>query len=819
MKNYHSFVQSVYQIAQNASFNGIAHLSTQDEYFLDNSIKINNHVTANFGSCSYLGLEFDERIKRGSIDATERFGTQFSSSRAYVSLGLYDQLEQYFRQIFRGNYALVTPTTTLGHIAAIPVLVKDEDAVILDHQVHSSIQNAVSMLKARGIHVDMIRHNNLDMLEQKIIDLKSKYKNIWYMADGIYSMYGDGAPVKQIHALLDKYDQFNFYVDDAHGMSCYGKNGAGYVMQQAAMHNKQVVAVSLAKAFATGGAVLIFPSLAQYQLVRSCGGPMITSGPMQPGNLGAAIASAQIHLSNELSELQSDLYENIKFTNLMLRKYGLPVVNETDSPVFFVGVSLPKIANSIIRKMVHDGYYLNLGIYPAVPLKNTGIRFTITRLHTFEQIEHMIARLAYNFEKTLLEEEFEIKKIYRAFKMDNPHEKEVMQQVSSLLAKTEIKVNTYTSITEVDKDLWNRMFEGRGSFDWDGIKLLENSFSNNRDDHNNWKFNYLIVSNQHNKPILGTFFTTVKTKDDMLSPAEISATVEDMRRIEGEDFLTSKSVMMGSPLTEGEHLYINKENGQWQTAMEEMFSFAENLQELHDADAVMYRDFSHANEELDRFLIENGFIKTDLPTNYVARNFEWNTEDEWLQTLSAKSRRHVRKNILAKKDAYLVRVIRSANQHQVNVWYDLYLQVKNSSLALNTYTLPKKLFVNLAKEPNWEIIELRLKHDPENVAAVIFNYISGRSYSAMFIGVNYAVQSEHMPYRQALYQSLLRARKLGMNQLNFGFTADLEKRRLGAKPIKTHGYMQIKDHYNTSVIANLTKTSHHTAHKVMTTVQ
>ena len=806
MKNYHSFVQSVYQIAQNASFNGIAHLSTQDEHFDNNTIKINNNVTANFGSCSYLGLEFDNRLKQGSIKATERFGTQFSSSRAYVSLGLYDQLEQLFRQMFGGNYALVTPTTTLGHLAAIPVLVKDEDAVILDHQVHSSVQNAVNMLKARGIHVDMVRHNNIDMLEQKIIELKSKYRNIWYMADGIYSMYGDGAPIDKIHGLLDKYDQFNFYVDDAHGMSCFGPHGSGYVMQQAPMHRKQVLAVSLAKAFATGGAVLVFPTLAQYQLVRSCGGPMITSGPMQPGNLGAAIESAKIHLSTEIEALQEDLRENIKFTNLMLRKYGLPVVNETDSPVFFVGVSLPKIANSIIKKMVADGYYLNLGIYPAVPLKNTGIRFTITRLHTFEQIEHMVERLAYNFEKTLLEEEFEVGKIYKAFKIDRPEEINTLQAAHSIINQCDLKVLTYTSISEIEKSTWNLLFEGRGSFDWDGLNLLEQSFTQNQEVHNNWKFDYIIILDKEEKPVLATFFTTSKGKDDMLSSSDISRTVEEMRQIEGPDFLTSLSVMMGSPLTEGEHLYLDKSHYAWKTAMEEMFEFAGLLQDRYQANAIIYRDFTNTDEELDRFLVENGFIKTELPTTHTISDFEWNSTEEWLAGLSPKSRRHVRKNILAKEKYYTVDVVTEPSKDQIHQWYNLYLQVKQNSLALNTFTLPFKLFNQLAHAPNWEILELKLKHDPEKPVAVIFNYKSGNAYSAMFIGVDYTVQHDYMCYRQAIYQSLLRAKQLDACRLNLGFTADLEKRRIGATAISIHGYMQIKDHYNLSVIGNLRKT-------------
>ncbi len=810
MKNYHSFVQSVYQIAQDAARNGIAHLSTQDTRFSNNLIKVNNNLTTNFGSCSYLGLEFDERLKAGAIDAIDRFGTQFSSSRAYVSLGLYEELETLFKQMFKGNYTLVTPTTTLGHIAAIPILVKDEDCVILDHQVHSSVQGAVNMLKARGIHVDMIRHNNMEMLERKINELRPKYKNIWYMADGIYSMYGDGAPIKDIHALLDKYEQLHFYVDDAHGMSCFGEHGAGYVMQQAPMHRKQVLAISLAKAFATGGAVLVFPTFEQYQLVRSCGGPMITSGPMQPGNLGAAVAAAKIHLSDEIYSLQEDLHENIKFTALMLQKHGLPVVHETESPVFFVGVSLPKIGNSVIQKMVKDGYYLNLGVYPAVPLKNTGIRFTITKLHTFQQIEEMVTRLAHNFNQTLFEENLTVNKIYQAFRMEEPEAKAINYKVDTLLAKSNLTVETRNSIAEIDKAEWNSFFEGRGSFDWDGLQFLENSFSKNTEEVNNWKFDYLLVRDEYKTPVLATFFTTAIAKDDMLSSAAISSAVEEMRQKEGAEFLTSKTVMMGSMLTEGEHLFLNRKHPNWKAAMECMFDVASHLQETYEANAVMYRDFLGSDDEMDRFLMGNGFIKTDLPTSHTIENFNWKTPDEWVETLSAKSRRHVRGTILKKAPLYDVKHIENATEEQIERWYNLYIQVKKNSLALNTFTLPYKLFKNLASSANWDVLELHLKDKSianSDAISVIFNYKSGDSYSAMFIGVDYSLQADFMPYRQALYQTILRAKELGVKNLHLGYTADLEKKRLGASSKNTFCYVQIKDHYNISVISNIAKSS------------
>ncbi len=149
-------------------------------------------------------------------------------------------------------------------------------------------------------------------------------------------------------------------------------------MKDRDMHPKMVLAISLAKAFATGGAVMVFPNPELASNVRTCGGPLITSGPMQPAALGAALAAADIHLSEEISQMQEDLHENIKYANLMIKKAGLPLIKDLDSPVFFIGVCLPKIGYQLIKNMLDDGYYTNLGAFPAVPMKNTGVRFTIT---------------------------------------------------------------------------------------------------------------------------------------------------------------------------------------------------------------------------------------------------------------------------------------------------------------------------------------------------------------------------------------------------------------------------------------------------------
>ncbi|MEO9257530.1 MAG: aminotransferase class I/II-fold pyridoxal phosphate-dependent enzyme, partial [Crocinitomicaceae bacterium] len=665
-------------------------------------------------------------------------------------------------------------------------------------------QTAASLLKPKGIHVELIRHNRLDLLEERIIELSKKYDKVWYMADGIYSMYGDGTPVDEIYALMDKYEKFHFYVDDAHGMSCYGKNGRGYVLSNRLIHKQMVLAISLAKAFATGGAVMVFANPEIASNVRTCGGPLITSGPMQPAALGAALASADIHLSAEIQQMQIDLHENIKYANLMIKKAGLPLIKDLDSPVFFVGVCLPMIGYQIIKKMLNDGYYTNLGAFPAVPMKNTGVRFTITRLHTFKQIEGMIESMTRHFDEVLNENHYTKDMIFKAFKLDNPAEKLFKENLQNIIQTSNLFIERHTSINEINKQEWNQIFEGKGSFDYDGIKFLESTFRNNALPENNWEFDYLIIKDKRNKIVLATFFTTTLCKDDMLSHEALSNKIEMIRKSNNPYYLTSLMVMTGSLLTEGNHIYIDQKSEFKKQALNEMYWMASSLMKKYNASSIMLRDFDDGNMELDKLMLGNGYFKTQMPERNTHTKLDWTNEEEYIARLSFNSRKQIKKRVLKYASLIDCKIVSNPTIDQTDNWFKLYNQIKNGSFKLNTFDLPQKLFRNISNFKNWEVLSLSLKDDPESKEiAVIFNYISDNVYNAMFIGIDREREYEFSIYRQALYQVVLRANHLKCKSINFGFTSSIEKRKLGAESFKTVAYMQTNDHFNAAVIDSM----------------
>jgi 7-keto-8-aminopelargonate synthetase-like enzyme len=133
---------------------GLLHNDIEDDVLDGRHVTVVGQRLVNFGSCSYLGLETDPRMKAAVREAVDRHGTQFSSSRAYASAPLYRVAESELAELF-GRPVIVTPSTSMGHIATMPTLIGSRDVLILDHQAHHSAQTAAKLVQAGGARVEL----------------------------------------------------------------------------------------------------------------------------------------------------------------------------------------------------------------------------------------------------------------------------------------------------------------------------------------------------------------------------------------------------------------------------------------------------------------------------------------------------------------------------------------------------------------------------------------------------------------------------------------------------------------------------------------
>jgi 7-keto-8-aminopelargonate synthetase-like enzyme len=244
------------------------------------------------------------------------------------------------------------------------------------------------------VPIELVRHNRLDLLEERLASTDAQYERVWYICDGVYSMLGDFAPFAELGALLARYPKLHLYIDDAHAMSWMGQHGRGAAMHHLGASDRVTVAVSLSKAFGASGGALAFPSAALRERVRNCGGPMIFSGPIPPAALGAAAASAELHLSSAFSAMQDELRERMAFARAALAGHGLSTATDAETPIFMIHYDSGAQAAAVIRALRDRGFFCCPSTFPAVPMNKPSIRFTVSRHNELPEIAALVDNLA-----------------------------------------------------------------------------------------------------------------------------------------------------------------------------------------------------------------------------------------------------------------------------------------------------------------------------------------------------------------------------------------------------------------------------------------
>jgi 7-keto-8-aminopelargonate synthetase-like enzyme len=352
---------------------------------------IDGRPMRNFASCSYMGLERHPELLAGGLVALGEFGSNFSISRAYLECPLYAALEEALSEAMNA-YVLVTPSTTLAHLAALPVLVGDRDLVLVDQFAHASIHMATDLVA--DVPIELLRHNRMDLLEERLSQVGDDTDRVWYICDGVYSMLGDFAPFPELSALMARFPKLHLYVDDAHAMSWTGRHGRGAALSRLTPLDRVVVAVSLSKAFGATGGALALPTAELRDRVRRCGGPMIFSGPIAPCGLGSALASARLHLRREFQDMQGELGERIASACAAMAAAGLDVATDAETPIRVLHYDSVAAAQAVVRTMRERGFFMCISTFPAVPVNKPSVRFTISRHNSLADIRDMIDSLA-----------------------------------------------------------------------------------------------------------------------------------------------------------------------------------------------------------------------------------------------------------------------------------------------------------------------------------------------------------------------------------------------------------------------------------------
>jgi 7-keto-8-aminopelargonate synthetase-like enzyme len=357
-------------------------------------VTVDGEPLLNFGSCSYMGLEGMQELTEGAHWAIDTYGTQFHFSRAYLQCSLYEELEAQLERI-TGRPVVVAASTSLAHMAALPVLIKDTDHILIDQFAHASLHTAVQLVP--NVPLEILRHNRMDQVDAALTRLRGHKGDVWYICDGLYSMLGDFAPFDELRELLRRHENLRLYIDDAHSTSWTGTHGRGAALQHFGNDERVVVALSLNKAFSAAGGALSVPNREFVARIRRCGGTMLFSGPIQPPMLGAAVGSARVHLSERFPALQADLDERLVLCIRELHRTSLDLAMLDRSPIFHARCDSPRMAFAVSEEMKVRGYYCCVCVFPAVPMNSPGIRFTISRHNELADITRFVSALEGSF--------------------------------------------------------------------------------------------------------------------------------------------------------------------------------------------------------------------------------------------------------------------------------------------------------------------------------------------------------------------------------------------------------------------------------------
>lgn len=135
--------------------------------------------------------------------------------------------------------------------------------------------------------------------------------------------------------------------------------------------------------------------------------------------------------------------------------------------------------------------------------------------------------------------------------------------------------------------------------------------------------------------------------------------------------------MMGSLLSEGDHLFIDRTESDWKSALMTLLDEVWQQQERSKAEFLYLRDFDLNDVELKSFFMDQGFIKMEIPPSHIFDDFSWSNRDEYLSQLPGKKRNRIKREVLKFENSFDIKFVEQASEAEIEHWYCLYKNIKS----------------------------------------------------------------------------------------------------------------------------------------------
>jgi len=279
--------------------------------------------------------------------------------------------------------AMVFTTGYQANLGLISTLAGREDQLLIDADSHASIYDACKLSHAEVIR---FRHNDPDDLAHRLRRLEGRPGNRIIVIEGIYSMLGDSAPLREI-AAVKREMRATLIVDEAHSLGIRGKKGRGVCEEAGVESDVDFVVGTFSKSLGAIGGFAVSDS-PDFDLLRVVCRPYMFTASLPPAIVGSVTAALARISSDESLGARVRSNSNRLYSGLIQAGFE---VGPEPNPIVALKMPDRELAVQFWNSLLHRGVYANLALPPATPGSLSLIRCSVSAAHTEAQIERAIA--------------------------------------------------------------------------------------------------------------------------------------------------------------------------------------------------------------------------------------------------------------------------------------------------------------------------------------------------------------------------------------------------------------------------------------------
>ncbi|MDB5684961.1 MAG: 8-amino-7-oxononanoate synthase [Sphingomonas bacterium] len=345
---------------------------------------IQGRRTILLGTYNYMGMTFDPDVIAAGKRALDEFGAGTTGSR--VLNGTYQghrECEDALKEFYGTEHAMVFSTGYQANLGMISTLAGKGEYIILDADSHASIYDGCWLGNAEIVR---FRHNSVEDLDKRLGRLPVGPGKL-VVLEGVYSMLGDIAPLKEMVAVAKKHGCM-VLVDEAHGMGFFGEHGRGVFEEAGVAADVDFVVGTFSKSVGTVGGFCV-SNHPKFEVLRLVCRPYVFTASLPPSVV--ATAAASIRKLMDAGDKREHLWKNSRRLHQGLRDLGFTLGTPTAQSAI-IAVMLPdqNVTVRMWQALLELGLYVNMARPPATPAGTYLLRCSLCAEHSDEQVGEIL---------------------------------------------------------------------------------------------------------------------------------------------------------------------------------------------------------------------------------------------------------------------------------------------------------------------------------------------------------------------------------------------------------------------------------------------